>query len=126
MQPYDSFLYEFGFLSVIRDLSPLSVDFESLVINVSRDLFNRSNIDPYILVSFETVLKSGTDLTSGTVGKRAPDGASASDVIGSVQPALDGAALGLSLWLGQKLVLNLGGASACLPWTGAIFLVAAA
>ena len=55
--------------------------------------------------------KSGTDLNCGPVGKRAPDKASASGMIAFVQPALDGAALGLSLWLGSKLVLDLGGDS---------------
>ena len=58
------------------------------------------------------VVKSGNDLTCGPVGKRAPDVAPSSGVIGFVQSALDGAALGLSLWLGTKLVLDLGGASA--------------
>ena len=90
------------------------MDFESYVINVSRDLFNDSNIDAYIVVSCEAVVKSGTDLTCGTVGKRASDRASASGVIGCVQPALDGAAIGFSLWLGSKIVLDLGGATACL------------
>ena len=69
MQPSDSSLYDFGFLSVLRDLSPLSVDFDSLVINVSRDLFNGSNIEAYIVVSCETVVKSGTDLTCCPVGE---------------------------------------------------------
>ena len=45
MQPSDSSLYDFGFLSVLLDLSPLSVDFENLVMNVSRDLFECSNIE---------------------------------------------------------------------------------
>ena len=45
MQPSDSSLYDFGFLSDLCDLSPVSVDFESLVIKVSRDLFNGSNIE---------------------------------------------------------------------------------
>ena len=83
MQPSDSSLYDFGFLSVLRDFSLLSVDFESLFINVSRGLFNGSDIEAYIVVSCETVCKSGTDLTCGIEGKRAPDVASASDVIGS-------------------------------------------
>ena len=65
--------------------------------NVSRDLFNGSNIEACIVVSSETVVKSGTDLTWGPVRKRALDVASASGMIGFVQPALDGAALGLSL-----------------------------
>ena len=38
--------------------------------------------------------------------KRAPDGASASGGIGFVQTGLDGAALGLSLWLDSKIVHN--------------------
>ena len=68
MQPSDSSLYDFGFFSVLLDLSPLSVDFESLVMNVSRDLFRGSNIEAYIVVSCETVVRSGTELTCGTVG----------------------------------------------------------
>ena len=61
-------------------------------------------------------VKFGTDLTCGLVVKRAPDVASASGMTGFVQPALDGAALdgatlSLYLWLGSKLVLDLGGAS---------------
>ena len=36
--------------------------------NVSRDLFRRSNIEAYIVVSCETVVRSGTNLTCGTVG----------------------------------------------------------
>ena len=70
----DSSLYDFGFLSVLLDFSPLSVDFESLVMNVSRDLFRGSNIEAYIVVSCETVVRSGTDLTCGTVGNRVSDG----------------------------------------------------
>ena len=42
MQPFDSSLNEFGFLTVLVDLSPLSVDFERLVMNVSRNLFKGS------------------------------------------------------------------------------------
>ena len=110
----DSSLYNFGFLIVLCDLSPLSVDFESLVLNVSRDLYIGSNIEAYIVVSCETVVESGTNLTCGTVGKRAPDVPSASGVIGFDQSALDGADLGLSLWLDSKLVLGLGWASAWL------------
>ena len=68
MQPSDSSLYDFGFFSVLLDLSHLSVDFESLVMNVSRDLFRDSNIEAYIVVSCEAVVRSGTDLTCGTVG----------------------------------------------------------
>ena len=97
IQPSDSSLYDFGFLSVLRDLSPLSVDFESLVLNVSRDLFKGSNIEEYIVVSCETVVRSGTDLTCGIVGKRKSDVASASGASGFVQPVLDGAAFGLSM-----------------------------
>ena len=63
MQPSDSSLYDFGFLSVLLDLSPLLADFKSLVINVSRDLLKGSNIDAYIVLSCETVVKSGTDVT---------------------------------------------------------------
>ena len=44
MQPSDSSLYDFGFLIVLRDIFPLSVGFESLVMNVSRDLFSGSKI----------------------------------------------------------------------------------
>ena len=36
--------------------------------NVSRDLFRGSNIEAYIVVSCETVVRSGTELTCGTVG----------------------------------------------------------
>ena len=78
MQPFDSYLYDFGFLSVLRDLSPLSVDFESLVNNVSRDLIKGSNLEAYIVVSCEAVVRSGTDMTCGIAGKRAPDWESAS------------------------------------------------
>ena len=72
MQPSDSSFYDFGFLSVLLDLSPLSVDFENLVMNVSRELFKGSNIEAYIVVSCETVVRSGTDLTCGIVGDCAP------------------------------------------------------
>ena len=108
MQPSDSSLYNFGFLSVLHDLSPLSADFESLMVNVSRDLFKGPNIEAYIVVSCETVVRSGTNLTFGIVGKCAPGVASAFGVAGSVQPDLDGAALGLSLRSGSKFVLDLG------------------
>ena len=53
MQPSDSSLYDFGFLSVLLDFSPLSVDFKSLVMNVSRDLIKSSNIEAYTVVSCE-------------------------------------------------------------------------
>ena len=105
MQPSDSSLYDFGSLSVLLDFSPLSVDFESLVINVSRDLFKCSNIEAYIVVSCETVVRSGTDLVCGTVGNRVPKVASASGGTGFV---LDGAALGLSLRLDSNFVLDPG------------------
>ena len=72
MQPSDSSLHDFGFLSVLLELSPFSVDFESLVMNVSRDLFKGSNIEAYIVVSCETVVRSGTDLTGGIVSDCAP------------------------------------------------------
>ena len=97
MQPSDSSVYEFGFLSVPLDFSSLSVDFEILVVNVSRDLFKGSNIEAYIVVACETVVRSGTDLTCGTVGNRVPEVTSASGGTGLVQPGLDGAGLGLSL-----------------------------
>ena len=42
--------------------------------NVSRYLFRGSNIEAYIVVSFETVVRSGTDLTCGTVGNRVSRG----------------------------------------------------
>ena len=95
MQPSDSSLYDFGFLSVFLDFSPLSVDFESLVMNVSRDLFRGSNLEAYIVVSCETVVRSDTDLTCGTVVNRV---SFSSDSGGTefVQPGLDGAALGRS------------------------------
>ena len=88
MQPSDSSLYDFGFLSVLLDFSPLSVDFESLVMNVSRDLFKGSNIEAYNIMSCKT---------RGIVGNRVPMVASASGGTGFVQPGLDGSALGLSL-----------------------------
>ena len=97
MQPSDSSLYDFGFLSVLLELSPLSVDFESLVMNVSRELFKGSYIEAYIVVSCEMIVRSGTNLTCGIVGDCAPDMASASGGAGLVRPALDGAALSLSL-----------------------------
>ena len=99
MQVSDSSLNDFGFLSVLLDLSPLSVDFESLVMNVSRDLFRGSNIDAYIFVYCETLVRSGTDLTCGTVGNRVSGVASASCGTGFVQPGLDGAAPGRALCL---------------------------
>ena len=80
--------------------------------SVSKDLLSGSKIDKYIVVVLcEALVKSGTDLTLDTVGKCAPDEASDSGGIGTVQPALEGAALGLSLCLDSKLVLDLGGAS---------------
>ena len=99
MQLSDSSLYNFDFLSVLLDLSLLSVDFESLVINVSSDLFRGSNIEAYIVGSCETVVRSGTNLTCGTVGNLVSGRASASGRTGFVQPSLDGAALGRSLCL---------------------------
>ena len=77
MWPSDSSLYNFGFLSVLLDLSPLSGNLESFVMNVSSDLFKGSNIEAYIVVSCETVVRFGTDLTCSIVGKRDPDVASA-------------------------------------------------
>ena len=97
MQPSDSSLYDFGFLNVLLDFSPLSVDFESLVMNITRDLFKGSNIEAHIVLSCETVVRSGTDLTCGIVGNCVSEVASASAGTGFVQPGLDGAALGLSL-----------------------------
>ena len=90
MQPSDSSLYDFGFLSVLLDLSPLSVDFESLVMNFSSDLFRGWNIEAYIFVSCETVVRSGNDLNCGTVGNLVSGVASASGGTGFVQPGLDG------------------------------------
>ena len=75
--------------------------------NVSRGLFEGSNFVVYIVVSWETVVRSGTDLTCGIVDECAPDVHSASGGAGLVRPALDGAALGPSLWLDSKLVLDL-------------------
>ena len=80
--------------------------------NVSRDLFKGSNIEAYIVVSCETLVRFGTDLTCGIVGDCASKVASCSDGAGFVRPALDGAALCLSLWLDSKLVLDLGWAPA--------------
>ena len=40
MQPSDT--YDFGIVSVLRDSSPLSFDFETLVMNVPSDLFKGS------------------------------------------------------------------------------------
>ena len=98
MQLSDSSLYDFGFLSaVLRDRSPLSVDFETSVMNVATDLFKGSNSEAYIVATCETVVRSGTDLTCGITGKRIPDVASASGGAGSVQPDIDGAAVGLYL-----------------------------
>ena len=97
MQSSDSSLYDFGFLSVLLDFSPLSVGLESLAMNVSIDLFKGSNIEAYIVVSCETVVRSDTDLACGTVGNRVPEVAFASGGTGFVQSGLDGAALGLSL-----------------------------
>ena len=97
MQPSDSSLYDFGFLSGLLDFSPLSVDFDSWVRNVSRDLFKGSNLEAYIVVSCETVDQSGTHVACGTVGHCVPKLASASGGTGFVQPGLDVAALGLSL-----------------------------
>ena len=99
MQLSDSSLYDFGFFSVLLGLSLLSVDFESLAMNVSRDIFRRSNIEAYIVVSSDTVVRSGTDLTCGTVGNLVSGVASASGGTGFVQPGLDGAALCRSLCL---------------------------
>ena len=99
MQPSDSSLYDVGFLSILLDLSPHSVDIKSLVMNVSRDLFSGSNIEAFIVVSCETVVRYGTDLTCGTVGYLASGVASASTGTGFVQPGLDGAALVRSLCL---------------------------
>ena len=65
--------------------------------NVPRDLFRGSNIEAYLVVSCETVVRSGTVLTCGIVGNRVPEVAYASGGTGFVQYGLDGAALGLSL-----------------------------
>ena len=94
------------------DFSLLSVDFESLVMYISRDLFKGSIIEAYIVVSCEMVVSSGTDLAYGTVGNRVPEVASASGGTGFVQPGFDGAALGLSVRLDSKLVLKPGWAPA--------------
>ena len=99
MQPSNSSLYDFGFFNVLLDLSPLSFYFENLVMNVSRDLFRGSNIEAYIVVSSETVVRSGTDLTYGTVSNLVSGVASASGGTGFVQPRLEGAVLGRSLFL---------------------------
>ena len=72
MQPSDSSWYDFGFLSALLDLSPLSVDFESLVMNVSRDLFKGSNIEAFIVVSCKMVVRCGTDLTCAIADDYAP------------------------------------------------------
>ena len=71
-QPSDSSLYDFGYLIILRDFSPLSVDFESLMVIESRDLLSDSNIDAYIVVSFETGLKSGTHQTVCIKDKTCP------------------------------------------------------
>ena len=63
------------------------------MINVSRDLFRGSNIEAYIVVSCETVVRSGT------VGNLVSGVASASGGTGISQPGFDGAALGRSLCL---------------------------
>ena len=103
LQPSDSSLYDFGFLIILLDFYPLSVDFESLVMNVSRDLFKGSNIEAYIVVSCETVVRSGTDLACGIMGNRVPEVAPASGGTGFVQPGHDGAALGFSPDIGLKI-----------------------
>ena len=97
MHPSDSSLNDYRFLSALLDLSPLSIDFETLVMNVSRDLFRGSNIEAYIVVSCETVVRSGTDLTCDRVRNRVSWVASASGGTGFIQPGLDGAALSRSL-----------------------------
>ena len=60
--------------------------------NVSRDLFRGSNIEAFFVVYCERVVRPGTDLTCGIVGKRVPEVASASGGTGFVQPGLDRAA----------------------------------
>ena len=65
--------------------------------NVSRYLFKGSNIEAYIILSCETVFRSGTDMTCGTVGNRVPEVASVSYGTGFVQPDHDGAVLGLPM-----------------------------
>ena len=59
--------------------------------NVSRDLFKGSNIETYIVVSCETVVRSSTDLTCVIVGHRVPEVASASGGgLGPSNPASTG------------------------------------
>ena len=84
MQQSDLSLIDFGFLSVLLGLSSLSLDFESLVMNVSRYLFKGSNIEAFIVVSCETVVRSGLDLICGNVGDCATDIASDSGGAGFV------------------------------------------
>ena len=67
--------------------------------NVSRDLFRGSNIEEYIVVSCETVVRSGTDLTCATVGSLVSGVSSASSGTGFVLPGLERGALGRSLFL---------------------------
>ena len=57
MQLSYSSLNDFGFLS---DRSPLSVCFECFVMNVSWDLLSGPNMDAYIVVSCETIVRPGT------------------------------------------------------------------
>ena len=57
------------------------------------DLLRGSNVVAYIVVSCETVVRSGTDLICGTVGIRVCGVVSDSGGTGFVQPGLDGAAL---------------------------------
>ena len=111
MQPSDSSLNEIGFMSVLRDRSPLSVDFESSVMNISRGILSNSNIDAYIVLSRDTVVRSGTNLTWGIVGKCIPEAAPLSRETVFVQSDLVGAAhdLSVSSFLRLEVCFRFGG-----------------
>ena len=82
--------------------------------NVSRILSSCSNIDAFIVVSCEKIVKTEINLIWDIVDKRVPDEASTSGGTEYVQSVLGGAALGFSLCLDPKLVLNLGRSSVSL------------
>ena len=82
--------------------------------NVSRILSSCSNFDAFIVVSCEKIVKTEINLIWGIVDKRVPDEASTSGGTEYVQYVLGGAALGFSLCLDPKLVLNLGRSSVSL------------
>ena len=96
MQPSDSSLFDFGFLSVLRDGTPLTLVYLSSVMNASSDLLSGSTMDAFIVASCDTVVRSETDLTWDIAGKCVPEEALTSGWTGLVLSGLGGAALGLS------------------------------